>query len=65
MSDVPTSPWTTEQTTQKEVLHEKNCHRHSDEHLVQVFNKCKDVRVPAETLLTFRLNQPASLQAER
>jgi hypothetical protein len=32
---------------------------------VQVLNKGKDVRVPAETLLTFRLNKPASLQAER
>jgi hypothetical protein len=32
---------------------------------VEVLNKGKDVRVPAETLLTFRLNKPASLQAER
>lgn len=32
---------------------------------VQVLNKGKDVRVPAETLLTFTLNRPASLQAER
>lgn len=32
---------------------------------VQVLNKGKDVRVPAETLLTFTLNKPASLQAER
>lgn len=32
---------------------------------VQVLNRGKDVRVPAETLLTFTLNKPASLQAER
>ena len=32
---------------------------------VQVLNKGKDVRVPAETLLTFTLNKPVSLQAER
>lgn len=32
---------------------------------VQVLNKGKDVRVPAETLLTFTLNKPASLQSER
>ena len=32
---------------------------------VQVLNRGKDIRVPAETLLTFRLNKPASLQAER
>lgn len=32
---------------------------------VQVLNRGKDVRVPAETLLTFTLNRPASLQAER
>jgi hypothetical protein len=32
---------------------------------VEVLNKGKDVRVPAETLLTFTLNKPASLQAER
>jgi hypothetical protein len=32
---------------------------------VQVLNKGKDVRVPAETLLTFRLSAPATLQAER
>jgi hypothetical protein len=32
---------------------------------VQVLNRGKDVRVPAETLLTFRLDRPASLQAER
>jgi len=32
---------------------------------VQVLNRGKDVRVPAETLLTFKLNRPASLQAER
>lgn len=32
---------------------------------VQVLNRGKDVRVPAETLLTFRLSAPASLQAER
>ena len=32
---------------------------------VQVLNRGKDVRVPAETLLTFRLSSPASLQAER
>jgi hypothetical protein len=32
---------------------------------VQVLNKGKDVRVPAETLLTFRLSRPVSLQAER
>ena len=32
---------------------------------VEVLNKGKDVRVPAETLLTFRLDKPATLQAER
>jgi hypothetical protein len=32
---------------------------------VQVLNKGKDVRVPAETLLKFTLNKPASLQAAR
>jgi len=32
---------------------------------VQVLNRGKDVRVPAETLLTFTLNKPVSLQAER
>lgn len=32
---------------------------------VEVLNKGKDVRVPAETLLTFRLDKAASLQAER
>src|SRR4029077_5648236 len=32
---------------------------------VQVLNKGKDVRVPAETLLKFRLDKPVSLQAER
>ena len=32
---------------------------------VQVLNKGKDVRVPAETLLTFRLDKPVSLQADR
>jgi len=32
---------------------------------VQVLNKGKDVRVPAETLLTFRLSAPANLLAER
>ena len=32
---------------------------------VQVLNRGKDVRVPAETLLTFRLSQPATLQSER
>jgi len=32
---------------------------------VQVLNRGKDVRVPAETLLTFKLSSPASLQAER
>jgi len=32
---------------------------------VQVLNRGKDVRVPAEPLLTFRLSAPASLQAER
>ena len=32
---------------------------------VQVLNRGKDVRVPAETLLTFRLSGPVSLQAER
>jgi len=32
---------------------------------VQVLNKGKDVRVPAETLLSFRLDKPVSLQAER
>jgi len=32
---------------------------------VQVLNRGKDVRVPAETLLTFKLSGPVSLQAER
>jgi hypothetical protein len=32
---------------------------------VQVLNKGKDVRVPAETLLTFRLDKAVSLQADR
>jgi hypothetical protein len=32
---------------------------------VQVLNRGKDVRVPAETLLTFTLNKPVTLQAER
>jgi hypothetical protein len=32
---------------------------------VEVLNKGNDVRVPAETLLTFRLDKPVSLQAER
>jgi hypothetical protein len=32
---------------------------------VQVLNRGKDVRVPAETLLSFRLNAPVNLQAER
>ena len=32
---------------------------------VQVLNRGKDVRVPAETLLTFNLSAPVSLQAER
>ncbi|OFW03784.1 MAG: hypothetical protein A3I61_16140 [Acidobacteria bacterium RIFCSPLOWO2_02_FULL_68_18] len=32
---------------------------------VQVLNRGKDVRVPAETLLTFKLSTPASLLAER
>lgn len=32
---------------------------------VEVLNKGKDVRVPAETLLTFKLDKAASLQAER
>ena len=32
---------------------------------VEVLNKGKDVRVPAETLLSFRLDRPVSLQAER
>jgi hypothetical protein len=32
---------------------------------VQVLNKGKDVRVPAATLLSFRLDKPVSLQAER
>jgi phage tail tape-measure protein len=31
----------------------------------EVLNKGKDVRVPAETLLKFRLDKPVSLQAER
>jgi hypothetical protein len=31
----------------------------------KVLNKGKDVRVPAETLLKFRLDKPVSLQAER
>ena len=32
---------------------------------VQVMNRGRDLRVPAETLLTFRLDKPVSLQAER
>jgi hypothetical protein len=32
---------------------------------VEVLNKGKDVRVPAETLLSFRLDKPVSLHAER
>jgi hypothetical protein len=32
---------------------------------VQVLNKGKDVRVPAQTLLSFRLDKPVSLQADR
>jgi len=32
---------------------------------IEVLNKGKDVRVPAETLLRFRLDKPVSLQAER
>ena len=32
---------------------------------VQVLNKGKDLRVPAETLLGFRLDKPVSLQADR
>lgn len=32
---------------------------------VQVLNRGKDVRVPAETLLTFALSAPVNLQAER
>jgi hypothetical protein len=32
---------------------------------VEVLNKGKDVRVPAETLLTFKLDKAATLQAER
>jgi len=32
---------------------------------VEVLNKGKDVRVPAETLLSFRLDKPVNLQAER
>ena len=32
---------------------------------VQVLNKGKDLRVPAETLLGFRLDRPVSLQADR
>jgi len=32
---------------------------------VEVLNKGKDVRVPAETLLTFKLDTAATLQAER
>ena len=32
---------------------------------VQVLNRGKDVRVPAETLLTFKLSAPATLQAAR
>jgi hypothetical protein len=32
---------------------------------VQVLNKGKDVRLPAETLLTFRLDRSVALQAER
>jgi hypothetical protein len=32
---------------------------------VQVLNRGKDVRVPAETLLNFQLNSPVNLQAER
>jgi hypothetical protein len=32
---------------------------------VEVLNKGKDVRVPAETLLSFRLDKPVNLQADR
>jgi hypothetical protein len=32
---------------------------------VEVLNKGKDVRVPAETLLSFRLDKPVNLQAQR
>jgi len=32
---------------------------------VQVLNRGKDIRVQEETLLTFRLSEPVSLQAER
>jgi hypothetical protein len=32
---------------------------------VQILNRGKDVRVPAETLLTFKLSEPVTLQAER
>ena len=32
---------------------------------VQVLNIGKDVRVPSETLLTFTLNKPVNLRAER
>jgi hypothetical protein len=32
---------------------------------VEVLNKGKDIRVPAETLLTFKLDKAATLQAER
>ena len=32
---------------------------------VQVLNKGKDVRVPAQTLLSFRLDKPVGLQADR
>jgi hypothetical protein len=32
---------------------------------VEVLNKGKDVRVPAETLLSFRLDKPVTLQTER
>ena len=32
---------------------------------VEVLNRGKDVRVPAETLLSFRLDKPVTLQAER
>ena len=32
---------------------------------VQMINKGKDLRVPAETLLTFRLDKPVSLRADQ
>jgi hypothetical protein len=32
---------------------------------ISVFSKGKDLRIPAETLLRFRLHRSASLQAER